>query len=1565
MSVEVADLVASLRADDTSFNRTMDTAANTVEGLHKNTDSALGSIKALGLGLGALSAGFLAGAVKAASDFQTQLVHIQSNTGITTTQMNAMGASIEHLAADTGAPLDQLEQGWMRVHNSMFSAADSTIILKSAMESALSTGDDTGKVAQALGVSMHEFHIQAAQAGVTMNLLHTAAQLGNSTLGEFADGTTKALNLAGGFGLSLTDVAAALSTLTQSGQTARNASDGLSAAMSGFVKPTAGAMEAVQNLSRETGINLAADFSAAGLKSRGLANAIDDVKLVINKMGGETALQRKTMEDYATQLTATGNISDANFTAKMTKMAASIHDPTASLLQLFPNIRAFREMMLLTGSQADAFGQNLSTLADVASGKLDPTLKGFQAQQATLAAQMAKLQTNVQILAINLGTVLLPPITAIAASLTPLVQQFADWAGKNQSIVIGVLAAGTAVGVLTAAAIGLTAAVQIALGPIGLLAAAGAGLYLAWQHNLGGIQGIVANMWGQVKPVLQEMQAAFQAGGVSGLAGKIQSSLAGIDWAALGQTIATNVAQWGAALVGWIQPRLPAVVAALGGLANAVVTYIRAAAPVIEGQMLSWGQAVWGWIQQATPRVVAQLQTWGAALVAWVQPQIGPLVATLGGLLSRLGSWIVDDALPVVVAHVQQWGGAFVAWIAPKIGPMLAAAGDLLGRLGFWMQGTALPAIGQHLQAWGQAFVAWISPHIQPMLTAAGNLLGQFGNWLGSTALPAISAKLTQWGNAFVAWIAPATLRFLNDWPGHLNQFLDVVEAAVPKIVAKLVEWGGAFVNWIQANNVVPKLATAFVAVNLAIIDFIGTTVGVIAIRLLKWANAFADWVVPSIKLLGPSLNLFWDALKGWVDNTTKTMVTRMIQFGKDTVQGFIDGVKALAPTAVKALENMAGDALSAVAHKLHIGSPSQVMHQYGEWTVQGYADGVIARAQVAWDAMKMVAQVSIDTWGQAFAADAPTMVAAVRDVWLQAWKPETLIGDMQTAWDSASVAGLMQGVITKGLGGQSWGGIFQGSTWGDALTKAGNTAVSTATPSIQSAHAALARAAVAALAGGITSGASTIAQATTAAMSQAAQAARAQLAEWTAVSAEAAQRLKNLATTGNTSGVVAGHQAQVTGPSYPAAFGNMAGNTAVTAKIVADMVASVSAASQLSASLTAMGINERQQITSIAQLRLLYGQVHLKLQEQIAAAQKAGYTDQVTALKAQDAQLTDNYKNDLLKLQALSQAQSAAHQQAAATGKLTAAEQAAAQAASQRTYTNDVVGQQRLIADVTRQAAAQHKADLAAIAAATAAHNTTLVAQLKAEDVARVASFQSQLTQLRAVLTAMTQGHALTMAQIAAEAAARRAALAGQQVAGGATSGNLGNTGLTVGSLTGAAAAAAVSPLQQAIADATKVAPQAMHDYGVLMANLLAAGLAQGLGEQGAITYALSTLSKGMQGQISQDWQMHSPSKVAEAYGRNIVAGLVGGIRASHAEARAVLGGLTLGGGGAGAGAGGDVHVTVNVSGDSVSVSGADHHGLGKALAEHARDFYRAARAAVPPAGGLLPGAQRPLAGV
>lgn len=1781
--IQVADLVASLRGEDDQFSRTMDVAGKAVEGLGKHTDDTLKHVREMGIALTALGTGPLIAAVKQASDFSTMLVHVQANTGITNAELATMSSGIKQLAASSGAPLDQLSEGFMRIHNSGFSASDALKILTPAMQSALSTGDDVGKVAQALGTAMHEFHIGTDQATASMNLLHTAAQLGNSTLGEFADGTTKALNLAGGFGLSLVDVAAALSTLTQSGQTARNASDGLSAAMSGFVKPTAGAMEMVQQLSRETGVNLAADFSAAGLKSRGLANAIDDVKLAVSRMGGETATQRKTLSDYADQITATGTITDAQFVAKMTKMAASIHDPTASLLQLFPNIRAFREMMLLTGSQSDAFAKNLGTLNDVMAGKLDPTAAGFAAQQATLGAQMAKLQTNVQILAINLGTVLLPPLTQLVAAVVPLVQHFADWASSHQQVVIGALAATAAIGALTVAATFLGPAIAVATGPVGILAAAGVALYEAWSHNVGGIQGIVAGMWAQVKPVFDAMtgavgtlQRAFSSGGFGGAFASLPAALAPAREA---------LAALGEQFVSWVGPAIPRFVEAIAGFGRAALVFVQEAAPVIGQQLLDWGRAFVAWVQpQIAPMVATlggllsrlgswiandaasvigrQLVAWGSAFVAWVAPRIGPMVDALGGLLSRLGSWIANDALPVVARNLERWGVAFVGWVGPKIPPMLGALGGLLERLGGWVTGTALPAIGAKLEDWGRAFAAWVAPHIPPLLSALGGLLGQFGDWITGMALPAIGAKLSQWGGAFVAWVVPATVHFLQRWPSMLNGVLDAIEQAAPKIMDKLGHWADLFVDWLKANNVVPRLLTAFVAVNAAILTFIAETAIVIIQRLGTWADAFVNWVGDSLAPLKPALGLFVKTLTDWIATESKDLAGRMLQFGKDTVQGFIDGIKAKAGDLKSAAEGIPHAVMNSVKGLLGISSPSRVMAGYADDTVEGYVGRLIRRYQDFKDAGKNAASMVVTafagqiaaglgdlTQGQLLAQWAATgqvigatilggMAGAIR---------ATPIGDITAPGigvgadkgreidldNNATVASLA--IAGRDAAGKLTAGLSE--TVGRAIVSANRSAIASATPPVTDAHRALGRAIADALAAGYREGGDAIGQAARTAADRALATWSAMVPNFEQVAAEAAGRIKRIMAGEEPIGPAPGQQAPVTMTVDQSTIAPVASNAdqiratfaAITGQAMATSgaMAGVASATQgtagalatslamlkdqtillpdilakltdakttqdlttaaqqahtdllnqendaraqgnqaLLASLQgqqqALGIQQQveasllrqvdqaqqvadkaaqtlatdqQRLATLQQqadaadqaletarqnlqtaqetyrtqqdqlnLKLAYDPAHaaqqgqldamavqhardvLSLDSQIQAARDAHNSRLVSQLTNQKSLLDTQYNDQRAVLEAVAsqqnniyQAQQTAlsnqQQQESINNQLKKAQDAATAAASKDAQANAAVAAQqaRVQADtIAANVAKQKLADVTAFKIEQD-NEATFRAKRNAGELQALITdgYNLQRTQIDSISAKQAGQHATRMQQIAAENAA---------IAGAAPPAGTPNVATGAAANAGAVASAAASPsatLQQAIADMTKQFPKLMRDQGQLTGSLLAAGLAQGLGEQGAITYALHILSETMNAQLKKDWGIASPSRVMHEHGRNIVAGLVGGIRASEAEARAAMAGLFArpdhaGGVGVAAGGvgGGDTHISITIADGAVKVTGsaqgADADAIAdKAAAVVARAIRDAVRTTSAPASPLLPGAQRATSGV
>lgn len=793
----------------------------------------------LGLGVaGIAAAGALVAATKAASDYNTMLVHIQANTGLTDAQTQQMSAGIQAMAAKTGAPLEQLAEGFMHIHNFGFDAADAMKILTPAMESALSTGDSVATVASTLGVALHEFKLNADDASGAMNVLHLAAQEGNATLGEFVDGTTRAFNLAGGFGLKLQDVAAALSTLTQSGQTARAASDGLSAVMNSMVKPTSAATAMLNTLSHATGVDLVRDFSASGLKARGLTNVIVDVQTAINKMGGESAIQRKTMLDYANQLDNAGVIGD-KFTAKMTAMARSINDPTQSLIALFPNVRAFREMMLLTGSQADSFAQHVKDMGGAMSGALDPTTAGFQREQATTSAQMAILTSNIQIMAIQIGSALLPILNKLIVTISPIIQGLTKWVTVHPQLSAGILATVAAVGLLAGgmavleAVVGPIAGVLGAIGvPLVAIGAAAFVLYQAWQHDWGGIQEKTQAVWTTIKPVFDAMgaamttlRAAFNSGGIDAVFGSLPGALGGVG-NAVGGVAGQVAAQFSQAFGSINWPDVEATV--LHGLNDVFNT------------LTSWLQ------QTGIPFFTNRLGDIKAAFQSIDWKGIG------SAILNALGK-LKDDIAAI------DWKG---------VGSSILSA---LGRLKDDIAAIDWGNVWKTLKSAFSSVVSWIRSldwggWAQDAISGIQAALNTVGGWIQGAAHSQLVRQLGTWSGAFVAWIPGATQRFLAAWPGMLTRFLDWIANSAGPILTQLGLWAIAFVKWVAPA--IPGILKALALIAAALIAFIVETGVTLTKELFKWGVHFTQWVSPAIPPLLRALGDLLGQLGNWISGT-------------------------------------------------------------------------------------------------------------------------------------------------------------------------------------------------------------------------------------------------------------------------------------------------------------------------------------------------------------------------------------------------------------------------------------------------------------------------------------------------------------------------------------------------------------------------------------------------------------------------------------------------------------------------------------------------------------------------
>jgi len=331
--------------------------------------SAGASLRSFGLVGGLALAGVAVAAVRVGSQFDSMTQAVANNTTLGQRGLEQMRASITAMAARSPAQLDDLAQAYMHISNYGNGAKDTQLILQAAMESAVSTGTKVSGVANTLANVMHEYSLRGTQAAHAMDVLHLAAAQGNSTLEEFSSGGARAIDTAANMGVSMTQVTAALSALSRH-ESLRDANTQLVGLFSKIVNPAASATKEIAALSLKTGVNLVGDFTAAGLRARGLTGVLTDLKAATG-----------------------GNVSE--------------------MFKLVPALRGGLGAMLLTGTASKDYATILRSLDTVQKGA-SPTADAYTRTMKTLGSQLGILRNQVTLAAIGLYHQLQPALTQMA-----------------------------------------------------------------------------------------------------------------------------------------------------------------------------------------------------------------------------------------------------------------------------------------------------------------------------------------------------------------------------------------------------------------------------------------------------------------------------------------------------------------------------------------------------------------------------------------------------------------------------------------------------------------------------------------------------------------------------------------------------------------------------------------------------------------------------------------------------------------------------------------------------------------------------------------------------------------------------------------------------------------------------------------------------------------------------------------------------------------------------------------------------------------------------------------------
>ncbi len=332
---------------------------------HGTRNAIIGGVAAVGLGLGGAVVAGVVDATKQAQQFQTMTQQVQNNSTMTTADLGKMRASLLSMGMGTNVPLDQLSEGFRKAANLGFSLKQSTDIVKEGMMSASSTGDDAGKVIGTLAQVMKSFGPSAGSAAHAMDVLHLAAAQGNTTLGQFTEGGSQALNMAANMKVPLNQVAAALSGLTRH-ESINDANTQITGMLSKIVNPAKAAQKELAALSLKSGIDLLGDFSSQGAKVKGLTGIMADLK---RATGGDTS----------------------------------------EMFKLVPALRGGLAAMLLTGTATGDYKNILTSLNGV-TNKGGITAAAYARAQHTAGNAIGVVKNQIHVMAIQLGTQLLPAV---------------------------------------------------------------------------------------------------------------------------------------------------------------------------------------------------------------------------------------------------------------------------------------------------------------------------------------------------------------------------------------------------------------------------------------------------------------------------------------------------------------------------------------------------------------------------------------------------------------------------------------------------------------------------------------------------------------------------------------------------------------------------------------------------------------------------------------------------------------------------------------------------------------------------------------------------------------------------------------------------------------------------------------------------------------------------------------------------------------------------------------------------------------------------------------------------
>lgn len=349
-----------------------DQASNTLNRIRGNLKEHASAFKAAGKRMLIASAALTAGlgiAVNQAAKFQQQMAQVSTMLDQQSMKhMPLFEKKIKSMSIEFGEATSTLADGLYNILSASIPAAEAMDVLDVSVKAAKGGLTDTGTAADAITTILNSYQLSAEKAADVSDLLFTIVKRGKLTFAQLAPNIGKVAAMAANAGMSLEELGATIATLTRNGIRTEMAMTGIRGVLNGLM----GATEESAKIFKD---KLGLAMETATLKTHGFVEILKRIK-------------------------------EARMTPEEIK-------------KMFPNVRGLIAIVAAMGD-LEGVTKDVALMTDRAGAAQVAFEKNFNTTETTLL----RLKEAMNILAVEIGTKLLPIVDKIAKKIISLVKWY-------------------------------------------------------------------------------------------------------------------------------------------------------------------------------------------------------------------------------------------------------------------------------------------------------------------------------------------------------------------------------------------------------------------------------------------------------------------------------------------------------------------------------------------------------------------------------------------------------------------------------------------------------------------------------------------------------------------------------------------------------------------------------------------------------------------------------------------------------------------------------------------------------------------------------------------------------------------------------------------------------------------------------------------------------------------------------------------------------------------------------------------------------------------------------------